>query len=43
VFAPLKVIGFVGLQAGILFLIAAIAVFLAKAARALRTGFAKGE
>jgi hypothetical protein len=41
--APLKVVGFVGLQAGILFLLAAIAVFLAKAAREQRTAVAKEE
>ena len=31
VFAPLKVVGFVGLQSGILFVLATLAVFLAKA------------
>ena len=35
-FAPLKVVGFVGLQAGILVLLAALAAFLVKAARAQR-------
>jgi hypothetical protein len=35
-FAPLKVVGFLGLQTGILFLLAAIAVFLAKGVRAQR-------
>jgi hypothetical protein len=43
VFAPLKVAGFVGLQAGILFLLTLVALFLAKAARAERTGSAKEE
>ena len=43
VFAPLKVVGFVGLQSGILFLLAALAVFLAKAARAQRADSAEGE
>jgi hypothetical protein len=33
-FAPLKVVGFVGLQSALLFLIGALAVFLAAAARA---------
>jgi hypothetical protein len=33
-FAPLKVVGFLGLQSGILFLMVTLAVFLTKAARA---------
>ena len=33
-FAPLKIVGFVGLQAGILILLGALALFLRKAARA---------
>lgn len=37
VFAPLKVLGFVGLQSGILILLAALAVFLGKGAQAQRT------
>jgi hypothetical protein len=43
VFAPLKVVGFVGLQSGILFLLATLAVFLAQAARAQKEDSAEGE
>ena len=42
-FAPLKVVGFVGLQSGMLFLLATLAVFLAKAERARTTASAKEE
>ena len=42
-FAPLKVVGFIGLQAGILFLLATLAVFLANAARAQKADSAKEE
>lgn len=37
VFAPLKVVGFVGLQSGILILLAALAAFLGKGAQVQRT------
>lgn len=43
VFAPLKVVGFVGLQTGILFVLAALAVFLAKAAWLQREDSREGE
>ena len=43
VFAPLKVVGFVGLQSGILLLLIAVAVFLARGARAQRATSAEGE
>ena len=43
VFAPLKVVGFVGLQSGILFLLATLAVFLAKAARVQTEASAEEE
>jgi hypothetical protein len=36
-FAPLKVLGFLGLQSGILFILATLAVFLARSARVPRT------
>jgi len=42
-FAPLKVVGFVSLQSGMLFLLATLAVFLAKAERARTTASAKEE
>ena len=40
-FAPLKVIGFVGLQSAILFLLAALGLFLVQAARAQREEMAE--
>ena len=43
VFAPLKVVGFVGLQSGILFVLATLAVFLAKAAWLQTEASAEGE